>query len=195
MPSNNLAVNGSIPEGISYSPLRTWLIVASSGITPRESRRGGLGEGGVGKSLGESLLILIHACLFLFWLSPGLLAVAMLIGVEDFSYHAIGTLLEDGVDSSVLLPGLLNLDQLFLLGFELGPFLLGLGSSCRIQVFTPPCRHKGGHFPVFLLGGHQLLLSFLWCDMFESQLDAQLLGNSSDLQLTDNESEGVLMDQ
>jgi hypothetical protein len=48
---------------------------------------------------------------------------------------------------------------------------------------------------VFLLGGHQLLLSFLWCDIFELQLDAQLLGNSLDLQSTDNEIEGVLMDQ
>jgi hypothetical protein len=115
--------------------------------------------------------------------------------VEDFSYHAIGTLLEDRVDSSVLLPGLLNLDQLLLLRFELGALLLGLGSSCRIQMLMPPCRCKGDHFPVFLLGGHQLLLSFLWCDVFESQLDAQLLGNSLDLQSTDNESKGVLMDQ
>ena len=38
-------------------------------------------------------------------------------------------LLEDRVDSSVLLPGLLNLDQLLLLGFELGALFLGIGSS------------------------------------------------------------------
>jgi hypothetical protein len=53
----------------------------------------------------------MHA-FFLFWLSLGLLAVAVLVSVEDFCYHAIGALLEDRIDSSVLLPGLLNLDQL-----------------------------------------------------------------------------------
>jgi hypothetical protein len=65
-------------------------------------------KGVLGKSLGEALLILVHACFLLLWLSPGLLAVTLIIGVEDFSYHAIGPLLENRVDSSVLLPRLLN---------------------------------------------------------------------------------------
>jgi hypothetical protein len=120
---------------------------------PKGIPKGGLGEGGVGKSLGELLLILVHACLFLLWLSPGLLAVALIIGVEDFSYHAIGTLLKDRVDSSVLLPGLLNLDQLLLLGFELGALFLGLGSSCRIQMLT---FHAGARGTTFCIPSWQL---------------------------------------